>query len=293
MPANTPVKTQLSASYPLAGSKMENIDYAIYEFVNKELNIYCDTNEGSEKVPVVFSTPERAFQIKSDPDLRTDGNRVLKLPLISVKRTGMTRNPANKGRYGVSIPPYFDYYKRGGSLEVARTVQQDKTKNFANANSIRKSVGKDDTEVQTFPGENKNIVYNSISIPMPTFVEVTYEINLFTEYQQQMNEIVETFAAIVGDPTVFKISHGGNKYETFLRPDFGLNNTVELNTEERRFQTTITAMVLGHLIGAGKNQKTPNVVIRETAAKITIGRERSITGDVPYFKKDSKDKYRP
>jgi hypothetical protein len=52
-------------------------------------------------------------------------------------------------------------------------------------------------------------------------------------------------------------------------------------------------MVLGYLIGAGNNQKTPNVVIRESAAKIRIQRERSVVGDIPEFRKDSKDKYRP
>ena len=40
-----------------------------------------------------------------------------------------------------------------------------------------------------------------------------------------------------------------------------------------------------------KNQKTPNVVIRESAAKIQLQRERRIVGDIPEFRKDSDDKY--
>jgi hypothetical protein len=293
MPLNTKTNTQLSSSYPLASSNIESIDYAMFNFVNDNLNIYCDTNQGSEKVPVLFSTPERAFQIKSDPNLRTEGGRTLNLPLITLKRTAMNKNPENKGRYGVHIPPYFDYYKRGGSIEVARTVQQDKTKNFANSNSIRKSAGGDNLNFQTSPGENKNIVYESISIPMPTFVEVTYELKLFSEYQQQMNAMMEVLTTFTGAPSVFKIENAGNKYEAFMEPGYSINNNFELGLEERRFETSITTMVLGYLIGAGKNQKTPNVVIRESAAKIKIQRERSIVGDIPEFRKGSKDKYRP
>ena len=208
MPARTPTNTELSSSYPLASSNIESIDYALYDFVNDELNIYCESNQGSQKVPVIFSTPERAFQIKNEQTLRKDNGRTINLPLITIKRTSMNKNPQNKGRYGVYVPPYFDFYNKGGSLEVARAVQQDKTKNFANSNAIRKSAGGDAVSRQTF-------------------------------------------------------------------------------------ETSLTTTLLGYLIGAGKNQKTPNVVIRESAAKIQIQRERSIIGDIPEFRTDRKDKYRP
>jgi hypothetical protein len=208
MPIRTPQQTQLSASYPLASSNIETIDYALYNFVNDNLNIYCETNKGSQKVPVLFQTPERAFQIKNEPTLRKDNGRTISLPLITVKRTAMNKNPANKGRYGVYIPPYFDFYNKGGSLEIARKVQQDKTKNFANSNAIKKSSGGDNVNRQTFPGENKNVVYESISIPYPTFIEVTYEVKLFSEYQQQMNEMMEVITTFTGSPSVFKIENG-------------------------------------------------------------------------------------
>ena len=293
MPARTQTKTQLSSSYPLAESNIESIDFAMFDFLNDELNIFCDTNQGSEKVPVIFSTPERAFQVKNEHTLRKDNGRTINLPLITLKRTGMVKNPQNKGRYGVYIPPYFDYYNRGGSIEIARTIQQDKTKNFANSNAIRKSSGKDNANRQTFPGENKNIVYESVSIPMPKFVEVSYEIKLISEYQQQMNQMMEVMTTFTGSPSVFKIFNGGNQYEAFMEQNYNINNNFELGTDERRFETSITTMVLGYLIGAGDNQKTPNVVIRESAAKIRIQRERTIVGDMPEFRKDSKDKYRP
>ena len=273
-------------------STIENIDRAMFEFIDEEMNIFCETNSGFKKAPVTWLSSERAYQVKNNKDLR-DENGVLILPLITVERTSISKNPANKGRYGVYIPPYFDFYKKGGSLEIARKVQQDKTKNFANSNAIRKSVGGDNVSRQTFPGENKNVVYESISIPYPTFIEVTYEVKLLSEYQQQMNEMMETMSTFAGSPSRFKIEYGGNSYEAKLDPSYAVGNNFDLGTDERRFETSLTMTVLGYLIGAGKNQKNPNVVIRQSAAKIQIQRERTIVGDVPEFRIDNKDKYRP
>ena len=292
MPISTPLKTNLSSSYPLAPSRLEDIDYAIYNYINDDLNIFTDTNQGFEKVPIIYSLPERAYQIKNNPDLRPNG-RTLVYPIMSIRRTDVTQNPSNKGRYGVHVPPYFDYYKRGGAIEIARVVNQDKTKTFANANSIRKSSDKKNKNHQTFPGKSENIVYESYSIPMPSFVEVTYDISIVTDYQQQMNEILAPFLNLSGTPSVFTIKHEGNRYEAFLNQDFSLdNNSAGLDTNERIFKTNIQIKVLGYLVGSDKNQSTPNVVVRQSAAKIIMQRERVMLGDEIEYHLDEKFHYR-
>ena len=293
MPKRTPVNVQLSASYSKAGSTYEDIDTALYNFINDELNISCETNDGFTKVPVIFSIPERAYQIKNTPLLRPNG-RTLNYPLLSILRTSLNQNPTNKGRYGVYIPPYYDYYGRGGSINIARVVQQDKTKNFANANAIRRSATKKDKNYQTFPEVNKEIVYENLSVPMPTYVEVSYTITAITDYQQQMNEVLQAFQNFTGTPAAFSINHAGNRYEAFISPDIGTeNNSSGLDINERLFKSTLNIMVLGYLIGEGKNQDTPIVVSRESAAKLQIQRERSIVGDEVEQHFGTKSKFRP
>ena len=57
MPIRTELNTQLTASYSMAGSTIEDIDFALYEYINEELDIFTETNEGFKKVPVLFSVP--------------------------------------------------------------------------------------------------------------------------------------------------------------------------------------------------------------------------------------------
>ena len=47
-------------------STLENIDTGFYDYINDVLNLHVTTNKGFEKVPVVWLSSERAFQIKND-----------------------------------------------------------------------------------------------------------------------------------------------------------------------------------------------------------------------------------
>ena len=115
-----------------------------------------------------------------------------------------------------------------------------------------------------------------------------------TEYQQQMNDILAPFLTRAGTPSRFNIKYEGNSYEAFVSPTFNNeSNNAGLGTDERLFKTTASITVLGYIIGEDKNQETPVVTRRESAAEITIGRERVVVGDEPDFHHNRKDKYRP
>ena len=69
-----------------------------------------------------------------------------------------------------------------------------------------------------------------------------------------------------------------------------------LGEEEKKYETTIKVKVLGNIVGAGKNQETPSVVVRENQVQIRFPREHVIVGDInEYSIKDNKEKepYRP
>ena len=251
-------------------STIETVDFALYEFLDEELNIFCTTNEGFQKVPLIWSMPERSFQTKGNKDLRSKD--IFVLPAMSIERTSMEKDPNMKGVAWSHVPRQND--AKGGAITVARRIQQEKTSNFANADAKRLF------EQKTYPFKNEKVVYETITMPMPTYVVINYKITVNTEYQQQMNEIVTPFMAYTGQINNFFINKDGHRFEGFVQGDFGLENNVSnLAEEERNFKTTVNLKVLGYLMGSDKNDNQPKVTIRESAAEIRFGRERVIVGD--------------
>ena len=150
MPKRTKLDQDLKAKYGFRPSTLEDIDTALLNFVNNDLNIFCDTNDGFQKVPVIFASPERA-----------------------------------------------------------RRVNQEKSSERANLTAKKRF------NQSTFPFDNQKVVYDTLYIPMPTYVEITYEIKLISDFQQQMNQMIEALMGTFSTPVAFKIEHEGNVYEAF------------------------------------------------------------------------------
>ena len=251
-------------------STIETIDFALYDWLNEELNIHCTTNEGWKKVPLIWSMAERAYQIKDNKDLR-DKN-VFILPALSIERVSLVKDPSFKGVAWSHIPRRND--AKGGAITAARTINQEKTSNFANATAKQKF------RQQTFPFENKKVVYTTLTTPVPTYVVANYKVTINAEYQQQMNEIFNPFITYPGQINNFFIHRDGHKFEGFIENDFGLENNISnLGEEERNFKTTINLKVLGYLVGSGKNDDQPKMTVRENAVEFKFSRERVILGD--------------
>ena len=269
-------------------STIETIDQAFFRFIDEELNISSTTNKGFKKVPVLWVSAERAFQIKRDKGFRDDKG-VLKLPLITIERKAMKKDPNMKGVAWSHIPEFND--EKGGALVVARRIKQDKTSNFLNADSARLKGSLADVDAtvgegqQNFPSKNTGkVVYQTISMPVPTYVVVDYSVSIRTEYQQQVNEIIAPFITKTGQINNFFMDHEGHRFEGFIQGDFGQSsNVATLGEEERMYEVPITIKVLGYLIGEGANRERPKLSIRENAVEVKIPRERVITGDIPEF----------
>ena len=267
----------------LQPSTIETIDMGIYKYVDEELSLHTNTNEGFKKVPVLWLGSERAHQIKNDKEIR-DGVGKLKLPLISVNRESIAKDPAFKGSFQAHLFEDGDY--KGGSITRVRRIQHEKTRNFANADFAR---GVRDSR-DTGRSNNKKIVYEHLTSPIPTYVTVMYNVTLRTEYQQQMNDLMTPFITRTGQLNSFLFSQDGHRYEAFIDQSFSENkNVTNLNEEERMFETKITIKVLGYLIGDGVNRDKPQITIRENVVEVKISRERVITGDKAPWKKKDKD----
>ena len=262
----------------LLSSTIETIDYSITEWLTDDLKLATTTNEGWKKVPVLWQSPERSFQIKNDKDLR-DIDGAFKLPLISIERTTITKDPTRKGSFQAHT---FSNRKdgRSGRFVIAKRIVQDKTRNFAVVENTRRANYTSGTEQRHYPRINKKIVIQTLSIPIPVYVNIEYKISIKTEYQQQMNQLVTPFISRTGQINSFILNRDGHKYEAFIEQNFAQSNNVANLAEENRMYTTdITIRVLGYLIGEGENDDRQLVKVEENFVEITFPMESTVKED--------------
>jgi len=269
----------------MLASRIEDIDYAITSWLKEDLDLSTITNEGHKRVPVLWQTPERAFQIKNNHDLRhpiDDGGGVITLPVISIERTAITKDPAQKGSFQAHL--YSDKRNgRTGRMTIAKRIKQDKTRNFAVVGNTR--INTDGVRQKFFPRINKKVVIETLSIPIPIYVVLDYKIIVKTEYQQQMNDLTQPFMTRTGQINSFVMRRNGHLYEAFIDQGFNQNNNVaNLGEDERQFTSEITIKVLGYLIGEGNSDDRPIVTREESIVEIAFPRESVVpAGNDKFF----------
>lgn len=266
---------ETSRDVPRFKSTLEDVDFAVYNFVNEVLNLQTSTNKGFKKVPVIWSGAERAHNIKDD-NIRRDKTGRMILPVVSIERTSIKKDEKSRVIPFSKLDPVNDL--KGGFLTVNKVIKQDKTRNFANADAHRRR------NQNNFPlyrkEKNNKIVYETLTIPIPIYITVGYEFVLRTDYQEQMNDLLVPFIRVSNGHKRIMVQNNLNQYEAFFDEDYKMGNNIsKYQSEERKYETTIGLNVFGYLIGDGKNEKRPRVVRRENAVEIRFAKERIVVGD--------------
>ena len=259
----------------MLSSTLEDIDYAMVSWLKDDLNLSARSNDGFKRVPVLWQAPERAFQIKHRRELRDDSDGII-LPVVSVERTNIEKDPAKKGSYQANR--YSDKRNgRAGRFVIARRIVPDKTRNFAVVNNTRRENYTSGTEQRYYPRTNNKVVIQTLSIPIPIYVSVDYKILIKTEYQQQMNDLMSPFMTRTGQINSFVMKRNGHSYEAFIQQGFTHNNNIgALGEDTREFTTEIMINVLGYLIGEGINDDRPLVRIEENAVEYQFPQESTV-----------------
>jgi len=253
---------------PSTPSTLENIDTAVFKFVDEDLNPQATTNKGREKVKILWLGSERAYQIKNNKELR-DGVGKLKLPIITVSRTSVSKDESFNGSFQAA----YSLSKENGRdyIAVKTVIKQDKTQNFQNAEHHRTTNGGNDGVVSS-----KKVVYETHYMPKPIYLTCNFEINIRTEYQQQMNDILSTF--IPDNKNYIIIENEGYQYEAFIQNDYSISVPTNLGQEERVFTSKVQIKVLGYITNGSKDDQ-PFIQKKESIVDVKISRERAIVGD--------------
>lgn len=261
-------------------STIETVDTGFYEWVNKGLDLHTKTNKGVIKAPVLWLGTERVFQIKSDQRIRDTHGKLI-LPLITINRTSMTKDPSFKGSFQAHMPTGT----AGGATLWKKNYNQEKTSNFQKERHYHDSKGNETGKSV----QDAGIVYDNYTTEIPVYLTMMYEVVIRAEYQQQMNDLLQPFITSTGQINSVIFKKDGHRYEAFIQQEFSQNDTVSNLAEQARiFETKITVKVLGYLLGEGANRDTPKLSRKENRARIRFTRERTMIGDkIPWKDKDN------
>ena len=256
----------------LSPSTLETVDFALYNWLNEKLDIYTDSNEGRRKVPIIWITAERAFQVKDNKELREIDSQAIIYPAMVVERTSVSKTSANERVIPGNIFAQMD--RKRGAFPLYRRVVKDKTQNFQNAEA--KKYTKQTQDTFKLPFESSAVVYETFYTGYPVFLNMNYTIKIRTDYIQQLNEVLLPFQRFTGGINQFLVEYENHKFEAFIEDDYSISsNASNLGGEEKKFDSQIKIKVLGYITADGINQDTPFVVGRESAAKVRFTRERS------------------
>ena len=246
-------------------STLENIDQSFFNFINEKMNIFSNGTKGWQKVPVIWSSTERVFMSKNDSNLRDKDGTLIK-PIICIIRTGMVKDETHRGSFYGNVSNYNSKLF-GGYVKVAQRIKQDKTKNFAN-NDAYKKFGQ-----INYKTKNEKIIYESVYVPAPKYISLSYDVVLESNFMQQMNEMVQPFININGPNKSFNIRNNGHRYECFMKEFNEQSNSKDIQEEERKFEQVIKFEVLGYLMGGDDNTNISKIIKTENAVEIKFPRD--------------------
>jgi hypothetical protein len=237
------------------GITLYDIDFAVKSFIEQTMQLSVEDNGETVLVPILYANAEKWASIQRNGYLKDKKGKTL-VPLITFRRSGvnmkseMRRNKvATTNQLGYVVKPKYSVnspYDRWSSLY----------------------------------GSNEKTPQEYYITPIPDYVDVTYDFIAWTEYQNQLNFLVEQFVYFTGQSFGEKNSlKFATNVDSFTMED---NNTTGQDRIIRSsFQITVHGYLLPKIAG---NQVTTKRVV--SMNKVTFGQEAYRDIETP-FKKNS------
>jgi hypothetical protein len=136
---------------------LTDIDESMFYYIRDVIKPFYNVGETRRYIPVIWANPERWKQIKRDASYRDPNGDILSLPIITMKNSGFSKDMTMNSIYSQKVP-----------IKVKK-----------------KAIDGQNWE------ENEWIM-----VDFPNFITVTYDVTIWSNYQQHMNEIINRFALL-------------------------------------------------------------------------------------------------
>jgi len=191
---------------------VEDVDVSLFKLFENEILLQVSgDNSDPKKVPIIFAAGEKWALLKKKKALR-DRNNSLILPLVTISRNSVVQDMSeditgrgiNQQTGEIIIRRRLDKSDRGYQNLINRYLLRNQKNVATNPNLehiqnqilTEQSVGEDANDATTKDGawladiKHKNI-YETIVVPSPQFCTINYEIIMWTQYTQHMNQLLE------------------------------------------------------------------------------------------------------
>jgi len=272
--------------YYLPSCGLADIDRALFNLFDKKIGFTISSKQSSRAVPVIFAGAEKFAMVKNQP--ARDENGAFVLPMISIARTGIDQSE-NMGGLGRGIG------QDSGDLVIKTRLSSDDRKyqaiknklNLKNQTNVTAPVHETQREViedgiarrtvgtRRAVGDNRNDkrqgdmlrgnltdnIIEIITVPFPEFFSVKYEVVFWTQYQQQMNELLEQMiSSYHAQGNQFRIdTEKGYWFVAFVDDALTANDNFEDYAEDERIiKYSFSITTTGYLVAPQHNgQRSP------------------------------------
>jgi hypothetical protein len=225
------------------GVKLYDVDLAIAEHMMDVVVPTLEILNENVKIPVLYGNPERWKSIKKDGYLR-DKHGQIQLPVIVFKRNSIAKNDSMAS----AMNRHLVY------PTVTKYSAKHRYDKFSTMTNTRR------------PIEQYNIT-------MPDYVTITYEVNIWTDFTEHMNKILEAFQYATdeywGDKSGFKFAVRIDSFEN--QQEVGDNSQRVVRST---FNMTVNAYLLPEKFD---NQSTTKKSF--SPKKVVWGLELDLTGN--------------
>lgn len=204
--------TGLKSDIVIPSCGIEDVDVALFNLFDKEIQPMVSIQDFSElkRVPVIFAAGEKWALLKRGKPIRDKSNTLI-LPLVTIMRTSISQGLDDITQRGIN--------QQTGELVIRRRLDSSdrayqnllnkqfitSQKNVAvnindptidNQNITGRKTGKSKATLDTRRGalltsNLSNNIYETILVPAPQFYTSTYQVTVWTQYTQHMNQIIE------------------------------------------------------------------------------------------------------
>jgi hypothetical protein len=189
-----------------------DIDYSVFFQLSQVMNVQLNDNGTMIPVPVIFANAEKWAQIRQHGYMR-DIEKKAMAPAMVLRRTGVTQDDRiakldlNHYAPGIKMYPYRTF-----------NMQYDRISG----------------QLQSFPS------YEYYTVSAPDYVRVAYELIVWTDLMEQMNEVIQ--AINIMDGHVW-----GDYYKFRTTVQDITHNTVNAPGDDRLVKSTLTLQTDGFL----------------------------------------------